>query len=38
VHRGRVNITEPDAKNAFESVVKYCVYIDRMLNESRAHN
>ena len=35
VHRGRVNITEPEAKNAFESVVKYCDYINRMLNESR---
>jgi hypothetical protein len=35
VHRGCVNITEPEAENAFESVVKYCVYIDRMLNESR---
>ena len=35
VHRGRVNITETEAKNAFESVVKYCAYIDRLLIESR---
>lgn len=35
VHRGRVNVTESDARKAFESVVKYCVYTDRMLNESR---
>ena len=35
VHRGRVNVTESDARKAFESVVKYCVYTDRMLIESR---
>ena len=35
VHRGRVNIMESDARKAFESVVKYCVYADRMLLESR---
>jgi hypothetical protein len=35
VHRGRVNVTESDARKAFESVVKYCDYTDRMLIESR---
>lgn len=35
IHQGRVNITEPEAKKAFEAIVKYCDYIDRMLTESR---
>lgn len=35
IHQGRANITEPEAKKAFEAIVKYCDYIDRMLTESR---
>lgn len=38
VHRGRVNVTESDARKAFESVVKYCDYIDCLLSESRTPN